>query len=134
VSITKPLDAYGGSVIDGTTGKPKVKKDGNIQHSGVPAHIKVAKALKEKGVLVDVGDKLGYVIVKHKPRIEAISIDEYKENRRYDADYYWKTIESSILEVLEVVCPNDVYDFFSECWSFSPKVQNRMKRELTERF
>jgi DNA polymerase elongation subunit (family B) len=134
VSLTKSLDSYGGGVIDGATGKPKVKKDGTIQHSGVPAHVKVAKAMKDKGILVDVGDKVGYVIVSHKPNITAISIQEYKENKRYDAVYYWNSIESSILEVLEAVCPNDVYDFFSECWSFSQKVQERMKRELTERF
>lgn len=134
VSITKPLDAYGGAVIDGSTGKPKVKKNGEVQVSGVPAHIKVAMAQKEKGIFIDVGDKVGYVIVEHKPRISAISVDEYMENKRYDADYYWECIESSILEVLEAVCPKHVYSFFKECWSFSDKVQERLKRELTQRF
>jgi DNA polymerase elongation subunit (family B) len=134
VSITKPLDAYGGAVIDGSTGKPKVKRNGEVQVSGVPAHIKVAMAQKEKGIFIDVGDKVGYVIVEHKPRISAISVDEYMENKRYDADYYWECIESSILEVLEAVCPKYVYSFFKECWSFSEKVQERLHRELAERF
>lgn len=134
VSITKPIDSYGGPVIDGKTGKPKIKKNGEVQYTGVPAHIKVAKSMVEAGEMVDVGDKIGYVIIEHKPRISAISIKEYKQNKRYDAEYYWKAIESSILEVLEVVCPNDVYDYFSDCWSHSKRVQGRLRQELSERF
>lgn len=134
VSISKPVSEYGGAVIDGKTGKPKIKKNGEIQYCGVPAHIKLAKRMIENGEVVDVGDKIGYVIAKHKPRIVPISIEEYKLDKRYDSDYYWKNIESSILEVLEVVVPNDVYSFFSECWSHSSKVQERLLGELTERF
>ena len=134
MGISKPLDDYGKPVISGVTGKPKVKKNGSIQMSPVPCHIILARKLRDSGVLVDVGEKIGYVIVEHKPRNLGVLISDYEENKRYDADYYWKSIESSIQEVLEVVIPNTIYSVFSECWSSSVRVQARLLRELTARF
>ena len=134
VTLTKSIGDYGKPTIDGKTGRPKIKKDGSIQMSPIPCHIKVAKKIIDSGKLIDVGDKIGYVIINNKPRNEAVSIDEYNVNKTYCAPYYWERIESALLEVLEVIIFNDVYDSFSDCWSMSSRVQERLKRELVERF
>jgi len=116
--VNAKVEDYGKPTIDGKTGKPKVKKDGNIQYAPVPCHIKVAKEMLAAGKEIAVGDKIDYVIVGHGP-LEGISVDDFRKNPRYDEIYYWTRIESPLLEILRVVDKENVYDKFYELWSFA---------------
>ena len=141
--LNNQIDKYGGPVIDGKTGEPKIKKDGTIQQRPIPCHVIIAKRLIESGEEIDVGDKIDYIITESKPRQVGISLKEFKDLkehsqlnaavRLYDIDYYWKRIESPILEILQVIDKENVYNLYGKFWSYSKnqleKLQEKMEYE-----
>ncbi|MCK4259921.1 MAG: hypothetical protein KAX49_13145, partial [Halanaerobiales bacterium] len=129
-TINKPLDTYGQHVIDGKTGKPKIKKDGTNQYAPIPAHIQVAKRLIEQGEDINIGDSISYIVYKSKPKIQPITIDEFENGKQYDSDYYWKAIISGILELFRVVEKENIYTYFKDCWQYTPKQLERLLNKL----
>ena len=87
-TLTKHPKEYEGFVIDSKTGEPKVKKDGTYQKKSIPAHVKLAERMMEEGYDINVGDLIRYVVKKSKPRIEAITLEEYKETNNLAKEYY----------------------------------------------
>jgi len=120
-AISKDVSEYGQPTIDSKTGLPKIKKDGSVQHAPIPAHIKLAKKMIDDGVELEIGDKVGYVVTKSKPRIEAISIEEFRKNPSYDVMYYWEKIIVVLIEILQVTHPDEVYTTFKECWGYTDR-------------
>lgn len=130
--LNRPVDTYGKPMIDGKTGEPKKNKDGSIRHAPVPVHVKLAKEMIDNGKEVSAGDKINYIVVDTGPQ-DAITIEDFRENPRYDCDYYYERIESPLIEILEVVEGLETYDYFTDCWTHSERVQKRLRRELVER-
>lgn len=124
--LNKHPDSYGQPVIDSKTGKPKIKKDGTIQMSPIPAHVVLAKKMIEEGKDVNVGDMIQYIVKKAKPKIEAISIEEFEKNKKFDKSYYWERTINPILKVLFVIDRKIVYDNVS-LW-FIKKGKNDIKK------
>lgn len=120
-TLTKPVEEFGKPVIDGKTGKQKVRKsDGAPMFAAIPAHIVVAKKLLLEGQQLEVDDKIKYVVVEYNP-IKGISLNEYYDNKRYDAEYYWSGIESVLVEILKKINYELCYTYFRPCWSLSDK-------------
>ena len=76
-AISKMPSEYEGYVIDKKTQKPKIKADGSIQNKAIPAHVKLAQRLLDKGVDLYPGSKIQFIVIANKP-ILAISPQEYK--------------------------------------------------------
>jgi DNA polymerase elongation subunit (family B) len=121
-TLTKHPKEYEGFVIDSKTGEPKVKKDGTYQKKSIPAHVKLAERMMEEGYDINVGDLIRYVVKKSKPRIEAITLEEYKETNNLAKEYYWEKCIKPVLKVLFVVDKDVVYDN-KELW-FIKKPRN----------
>ena len=132
VAITKNPSEYLGDVIDGKTGKPKIKKDGSIQKKSIPAHITIALKMISDGEMVDPGQKIEYVVLDTHPKIKAITLKEYEEIKTYSHDYYYKRIITPIIEILSAVYPNDLYTFFRECLPYSDRQITKLIEELEE--
>ncbi len=130
--LGKPIEQYGKAMIDGTTGLQKVSRDGKPRCAPIPANVQIAKRLIEEGENIDVGTKIHYVIASTKPKIQPITLKEYRANKRYDVDYYYGAIIKAILEILIVVYPQDVYSYFSDCWLYTPKQLVRLQEEVAE--
>jgi DNA polymerase elongation subunit (family B) len=129
-AISRPVEEYGKPVIDGKTGKQKLRKsDNEPMFSPIPAHIKIAKKLIEEGHEINVGDKIEYIVAKNSP-IEPITIEEFNIIKKYDFDYYWERISSVLIEILSAVYPEDVYTFFSSCWGYNEKKLKRLVDKL----
>lgn len=125
----KPKD-YGGATIDSKTGMPKIKKDGTVQQKPIPCHIKIAAKMIEDGHDIEIGDKIDYVIVESKPRLAGISMAEFHDNPRYDADYYWRMIIAPLLEILKVTDKEEVYESYWSCWNFTDRQKKRLNAEI----
>ena len=120
--LGRAIESYGKPVINGKTGLQKLRKsDGLPMFSPIPAVVKIAKRLLEEGQNVDVGTKLKYIVLKAKPKIEPITLKEYRKIKEYDALYYYDRIIRGVLEILRVTHKEDVYDYFRECWSFTDR-------------
>lgn len=132
MGISKSLDDYGKPVIDGDTGKQKMRKsDGQPMFSPIPAHIKIALSERDNGVEIEVGDKIDYIVAgTDKKKIIPISVTDYEKDQIYDCDYYWASITAGLIEVLEAVFPKTVYTEFGECWKFNDKQLKRLDKNL----
>ena len=131
-NISKPLEEYGLPVISGKDGKPKVKKDGTIQLSPVPAHIQLSIQQNTEGANLGAGDNIQYVVKSHKPKIVPMSIEEYKKTKGYSRDYYWSTITSPIEEILRVVEKDKIYTFYKDAWDYTERQLKRLIEKLGE--
>jgi DNA polymerase elongation subunit (family B) len=117
-ALTKMPSEYEGYVISSVTGKPKVKADGTLQKKAIPAHVKLAERLLEKGKDLYPGSKIKFVVIANKP-ILAITPEEFDlgeglfthTNRKkgeyefvfegeYDAKYYWLRIIKPLFKVI----------------------------------
>jgi len=125
-SLSKNINEYGKNIIDSKTGDIKYRADGKPQFAPIPAHIKVAKKMISQGITVDVGDDIKYIIHKSSPRIIGITIEEYAILKKYDPQYYWKSIISPLLEIFRVVEPKNIYTFYSQCWNYSQQQLDRL--------
>ena len=102
-TVSRSVDTYGKPVIDSKTGEQKIRKsDGAKMFAPVPAHIKIAKQKLKAGEEIEVGDKVGYIVLDQPP-IVPISIEDFRKKPAYDADYYWEKLERPVLEILEAV-------------------------------
>lgn len=68
-ALAKPLDSY------------KAKT----------AHVKIATEFRDNGGEFYIGMKIPYIVLGHKPNIQAVHADNYKEGE-YDKDYYWNKL------------------------------------------
>jgi len=128
-TLSRSVENFGKPVIDGSTGLQKLRKsDGEPMFAPIPAHIKVAKRLLAAGEILEIDDKIKYVVI-NSPPIEAITLEEYKVSKKYDAEYYWKGIESVLKEIIELVDYKACYTTFRDCWSLSDKQIARNKRK-----
>ena len=132
IGISKNIDDYGKPVIDGDTGKQKIRKsDDEPMFSPIPAHIKIALEERKKGVDIEVGDKISYIVLgRDGKKIVPISVDDYEKRQVYDRDYYWSSITSGLIEVLEAFIPKQVYKEFGVCWVYNNKQLNRLHEKL----
>ena len=113
-SLTKPISEYGKPMIDGKTGDIKLRKDGEIRYASIPAHVILAKNLISKGHEIFIGDNIKYIVKTTKPRIEAISVEEYNKGFEYDAPYYWDRIIKPVQKVLSVSNPDMILGTLGE--------------------
>ena len=79
-ALTKMPEDYEGYIIDKKTGEHKIKLDGTTQKKAIPAHVKLASRLLEKGIDLFPGSKIQYIVIKDKP-ILAISKEEYDKGQ-----------------------------------------------------
>lgn len=117
-ALTKMPKDYQGEIIDKNTGLPKIKNDGTIQQKAIPAHVRLAERLINKGADLSPGSKIRYIVIADKP-ILAITESEYKLGTgefphrskktgdytytwegTYEAAYYWKRIIKPIIKVV----------------------------------
>ena len=131
-NIKKPIEDYGKPVIDGATGKPKIRKDGQPQFAPIPAHIALCKKLIEQGQNYGEGDSIQYIVKEHKPKIIPMSVEEYEETKGYSREYYWSSIMSPILEIMRVVEKENIYTYFSECWAYTERQLKRLIKKMEE--
>lgn len=108
IKLSKDVDLYDKKVKD-EFGEVTEVKESKL------AHVKVAKWLREQGIKEkgmnswEKGCYIRYVVIDHKPKIEAISV--YQFNGKYDAAYYWNVKVYAILQrILEVVYPEYAWD------------------------
>ena len=109
-TLTKHPKQYEGYVIDSKTGEPKKKKDGTLQKKSIPAHVVLAQRLIDEGYDVNVGDLIKYVVKKSKPKIEAITIEEYEKTKQFAKEYYWERCIMPVLQVLFVLDRDVIYE------------------------
>jgi len=78
-----------------------------------PPHVRVAQWLIDEGREFFVGMKIPYIVMGHKPNVEAIHADEY--NGTCDRSYYWeKQILPSILRLIRARFPGYMFSDFKE--------------------
>jgi DNA polymerase elongation subunit (family B) len=130
--LGKAIGEYGKAMIDGETGLQKLTKDGKPRFAPIPANVQIAKRLIEEGDNIDVGDKIKYVVVSTKPKIQPITVKEYRANKRYDVNYYYTAVIKAILEILMVTHKEDVYTYFKECWLFTPRQLISLQKKLED--
>jgi len=130
--LAKPINQYGKPMFDGATGLQKTSKDGKPRCAPIPANVQIAIRLLEEGENVNVGDKIRFIVASTKPKIQPITLKEYRANKRYDVNYYYEKVIKAILEILIVVYPEDVYTYFADCWLYSPKQIKRLQEEISE--
>lgn len=142
-ALTKMPEDYKGNIIDGKTGQPKIKADGSVQMKSIPAHVKLAERLINKGIDLYPGSKIEFIVVKQKP-ILALSPEEYEaksgvyqiKSRKkgiinfefsghYDAEYYWLR---SIKPLIKVV--NAYYSKLPE-WDWA--ITNSQMKKIIEK-
>jgi CO dehydrogenase/acetyl-CoA synthase alpha subunit len=56
-------------------------------------------------------------------------LQEFRENKRYDVDYYWDRIITPIIEIISVVCPQSFHKF-KDCFNYSEKQFAKKIEEL----
>ena len=128
--LGKPIEEYGKPMIDGKTGLQKMTAKGEPRFSPIPAGVQIAKRLIEEGDNIDVGDKIGFVVASTKPKIQPITVREFRENKRYDVNYYYEKVIKGILEIMTIVYPDEVYTYFRDCWLFSDRqIQNLIEKQ-----
>ena len=131
--ISKNPDEYGQPIMDKITGKQKLRKsDGQPMFAPVPSYIQVAKELNQRGKNFQAGDMIEYVITEAKPKQKAIWVEDYRKNPKYDAEYIWERIESSILEVLYVTHPEEVFTTFKDLCHYSEKQIEKLIHKMAE--
>ena len=105
-TISKPLNEYGGIMIDSKTGMQKVTKTGKLMFIPIPAYITIAKKFEKEGKEVFVGQNIKYIVKTKKPKIEAISIEEYRNGEIFDREYYWERIITPVIKIFNVYNKN----------------------------
>lgn len=135
--ISKPLKDYGQPVIDGKTGKQKMRKsDGEPMYAPIPVHIRIAKQLVEQGHDLKEGDMIDYIVTEYKPKQQGIWIEEFRKNPYYCAEYIWEKIESPIIEILNIKCPELLFTHFKDLWHYTERqvksLINKMEKEQDE--
>ena len=100
-SCSKEPREYIREVIDKKTGKPKIKKNGEMQYTSQPVQVKVAaKMIRDKKEFY-VGMQIPYIVITDKPKLEAVHEDDFDGS--YDAKYYWnKKIFAPVERLLNV--------------------------------
>ena len=134
-SLSKNVNEYGQPVVDGKTGEQKLRKsDGEPMFAPIPAHVKVAMSLIDKGVEIEIDDTIEYVVkeLDEKGRLVPISLEEFNDCKNYSFDYYWDRISKPLIEISAVVFPEEVFDFFGECRGYSEKQLERKTKKLLE--
>jgi len=134
-AISRNIEEYGQPIIDKNTGQHKKRKsDGAFMYAPIPAHIKVAKKMKEEGEEIEIGDKIPYVVgdLDKCGRIVPYSLKEFEEKQQYSAEYYWEKIFLPLVELLQVVYPEDCFTYFGECWGYTQKQLERKIKKLEE--
>jgi len=124
--LSRHPDSYGQPMIDSKTGEPKLNKNGSIRLSPIPAHVSLAKKLMEQGKEINVGDVIEYIVKKSKPKIEAISLDEYLECGEFDHSYYYESMVKPILAILLTVDRDVVFNNV-DLWFIKPSKRNKQK-------
>ena len=97
---------FGGTDADGPATCPKCGAD--RARTSVPAHVRVAKLLRDRGEPTGEGSRVSYVIVGSAGRIEAVPASDPGVLERADRCYYWeRRIYPATARILEKVYPGD---------------------------
>lgn len=129
-AISKMPSEYEGYVIDKKTKEPKIKADGSLQKKAIPAHVKLAQRLIDKGASIYPGSKIHYIVIADKP-ILAITLKEFLKGSgnfthkhkklgeylhewegEYATKYYWLRVIKPLIKVVLVY-----YDSLPD-WNF----------------
>jgi DNA polymerase elongation subunit (family B) len=130
--LKRPIHEYGKPMIDKDTQKQKKTKDGKLRFAPIPAHVQVADRMENNGEIVDLNDKIKYIVkerIGSSKKIVPISPMEFVKEKIYDAEYYWGNFESVLREILEVVYPDLVDTYFEKCWNNYYKVKKKKKKK-----
>lgn len=107
-SISKPIEEYGGDIIDSKTGLAKVRQDGEVQQRSVPIHAKIAQTIRDSGGQYYVGMRVSYVITGTDP-LKGIPVEQF--TGEYDKVYYWDNVCYPPIErILKAVYPDRNWD------------------------
>lgn len=131
VGINKPFDEYGKPMIDGNTGLPKKRKDGEIRHAPIPAGVKLAMEEMKRGYEYNVGDKISFIVKSDGP-IVPISLDDFANGEMYDCHYYWLKIITPLIEILHVIDGKETYKYFADCWDFTERKLKNLLEKLED--
>lgn len=133
-TLSKNINEYGKQVIDSKTGKPKIKKDGTQQFAPIPAHVILAKKMIENGEEIFVGQTIEYIVKSKKPRIEAMSVKEFKQQKTklYDIEYYWERVITPIIKILNVIDNEILINNVEISYIKEPKNIERHKNKINQ--
>jgi DNA polymerase I len=92
-----------------------------------PPHVRIAQWMIDEGMEFFVGMKIPYIVMGHKPNVDAIHADKYTGT--CDRHYYWeKQILPSILRLVNARFPNYMFSDFKEPRQGQFDFSNQAKR------